>query len=222
MSDKSKIPLRERKYAQTKVAILNAVVEQLMEKRLKDISIKDVCESIPISEVTFYNYFPKKTDVVIYIVELWQVEISWHLQKWESQKTNLEVIESFFEQTALKTKMNAQVLSEAMGFFAQEQQSIVLKDPGPAEKVLFFPDLDGIDKITLESGCSNKELLIKPYIEKAITMGELPGDTNIEEISIILTSVYAGAMMHYHKSNPFDIAAIYKKALRLLWKGLKK
>ena len=76
-------PLRERKYAQTKIALATAVIDRLKEKRLNDISVKELCDTIPISEVTFYHYFSRKTDIFVYLLKVWHLHMEWHLKHWE-------------------------------------------------------------------------------------------------------------------------------------------
>ena len=56
-------PLRERKYAATKAALLDAVLARLHDQTLDSISVKEVCREVPVSEATFFNYFTSK-DVV--------------------------------------------------------------------------------------------------------------------------------------------------------------
>ena len=55
MFKKYNLSLRERKYAQTKVALARAARKRMRNNRLDEISVKELCETIPISEVTFYN-----------------------------------------------------------------------------------------------------------------------------------------------------------------------
>ena len=219
MFKKHNISLRERKHAQTKVALVQAIMEELKEKRLKDISVKEVCETIPISEVTFYNYFPKKTDVLLYIIQLWAIEIEWHLQKWEAEKSNLEIIEAFFDHAAHQIGMNPQVLNEALGFFAQKREEPSLEDLSVAEKLLAFPDLPGIEQIQILESPSNRQLLA-PYIRRAVECGELPQETDIENFSNILSSMLIGVIMHLHRTDLTQIRTTYRTLLRLLWKGL--
>lgn len=215
-----KISLRERKHAQTKIALVQAIMEELKEKRLKDISVKEVCETIPISEVTFYNYFPKKTDVLLYIIQLWGIEITWYLQQWEAEKSNLEIIEAFFDHVVHQIEMNPQVLNEALGFFAQKREEPSLEDLSVAEKLLAFPDLPGIEQIQIPGSPSKRQQLLAPYIRRAVECGELPQETDIETFSNILSSILIGVMMHLHRTDLTQIRSTYRTLLRLLWKGL--
>ena len=161
------ISLRERKHAQTKIALAEAVMERLKTKRLKDISVKEVCETIPVSEVTFYNYFPKKTDVLVYILQLWHLEMQWHLLGWEEEKSNLEVIEAYFDFAAQGVEEYPGVMAEAMAYFTQKRGCMHFDDLSSAEKILAFPELPGIEEIQLPTNPKEKKMLGK-YVRKAI------------------------------------------------------
>jgi AcrR family transcriptional regulator len=75
------LSLRERKYAQTKVNLLRTTVAKLNEKRLDEISVRELCDEVFISEATFFNYFPQKSDLLVYYIKLWSLEMQWHIEK---------------------------------------------------------------------------------------------------------------------------------------------
>ncbi|NLE65671.1 MAG: TetR/AcrR family transcriptional regulator, partial [Elusimicrobia bacterium] len=58
--------LREKKFVKTKVSLMQEFMKRLKSTRFSEISIKEVCETVEVSESTFYNYFPQKVDVVCY------------------------------------------------------------------------------------------------------------------------------------------------------------
>jgi len=213
------LSLRERKHAQTKIALAEAVMERLKTKRLKDISVKEVCETIPVSEVTFYNYFPKKTDVLVYILQLWRLEMEWHLMVWEEEKSNLEVIEAYFDFAAQGVEEYPGVMAEALAYFTQKRGCVHLDDLSSAEKILAFPELPGIEEIQLPSNPKEKKMLGK-YVSRAIEAGELPSTTDIDFITHTLDAYFIGSMLAFHNDEPVLIRPLYRKMLNVLWKGL--
>jgi hypothetical protein len=78
MNEQPDFPLRQRKYARTKLALMNAALERLKDKSLEEISVRELCEEAEVSEATFFNYFPSKTDLLVYFVQLWTIEAGWH------------------------------------------------------------------------------------------------------------------------------------------------
>jgi AcrR family transcriptional regulator len=54
MTDLRQFPLRDRKKAVTRLAILDAVINRLDGKPLADITIEEICEDVQISRGTFF------------------------------------------------------------------------------------------------------------------------------------------------------------------------
>ena len=52
------IPLRERKRARTRIALVEALLERLVERPLDAIQVAELVEAVDISPATFFNYFP--------------------------------------------------------------------------------------------------------------------------------------------------------------------
>jgi AcrR family transcriptional regulator len=213
-----KISLRERKHAQTKIDLVRATVDQMKGKRLKDISVKALCETIPISEVTFYNYFPKKTDLLVYMVRLWLIEMEWSLKQWQKEKSNLEIIEAIFDYAAQKAEESPVLLSEALRFFAQKLKKPCFEDVSVAERLIAFPDFPGIENI--QPGEMAFAEMMKPYLEDAVASGELPQNTDVETIALMLDALHIGTMMKLHWKGNIQLRTFYRKQLQLIWDGL--
>src|SRR5215210_4290457 len=75
------ISLRERKFAKTKLALLRAAVTRLEQKRLSEITVKELCEHVQVSEATFFNYFPRKDDLLHYFTRIWTLEVLLHARQ---------------------------------------------------------------------------------------------------------------------------------------------
>ena len=58
-------------------------------------SIKEICEEVQISEGTFFNYFPKKNDILNYFIALWSIEVKFYINELDQEKP-LEAIENAF------------------------------------------------------------------------------------------------------------------------------
>lgn len=214
------IPIRERKYAQTKLALTREAVKQMKDKRFQDISAKELCDPIPISEVTFYNYFPKKTDLLVYLWELWQLETAWHLERWETEKGNIAIIESYFDLTAQGIEQYPWVLREAFGFFMQSPQEFRFQEVTIAERLLTFPELPGIEAVQFPKASSQQKLLYT-YAERAIASGELPEGTEPNSVATILIVILSGVIMTLVATDPTQIRPTFRQMLRFLWQGLR-
>ena len=128
------LPLREKKQATLKLKILDTFDERLKTKALADISVKEVAKELDISEMTFFNYFGSKKEVLIYFIELWSLEMQMYIEGLEP----LEAIYRIFEETAKTIEKNPNLFMEivaSMALYGMSQKDIPI---GRAERILRF------------------------------------------------------------------------------------
>ena len=155
----SQLSLREKKYAKQKLKILDTLSEKLKEKSLADISVKEIVREIEISEMTFFNYFGSKGEVLVYFIELWNLEMQIKIQETELDSP-MEAIYLIFEETAKQIELNYQLFMEivaSMALYGLAKKDIEISK---AEKILRF----GKD-VAFEIG-GFKELIL-PLLEEA-------------------------------------------------------
>ncbi len=75
----TEIGLREKKKAKQKWDILQCMVEALKTKSFNNIKIEDLCHSLSISKVTFFNYFDSKEQVLSYFISSWEYSTYYEL-----------------------------------------------------------------------------------------------------------------------------------------------
>jgi len=134
MMPQTQLTLREKKYATQKLKILDAFDEKLKTKSLADISVKEIAAELEISEMTFFNYFGSKKEVLIYFIELWSLE----MQILIEGKEPIESIYLIFDETAKTIEKNPNLFMEivsAMALYGMAKKDIVI---GKAERVLRF------------------------------------------------------------------------------------
>ena len=209
--------LRERKFAKTRLALAEAASHHLEAAPLESLSVKSLCERVQISEATFFNYFPKKEDLVIYLDRLWTLELNWYGQQAMQQHQGLAVIESLFRYTSIQIQKKPGLMGEIIAHEARSRQ----RQQGPeitlAERLLAFSDLDGI----VSSPDDSLEGLLRDSLQAAIEQGELPENTAISAAMVGLVSIFYGVPLALQHSNPAAIAAMYRQQLQLLWNGLR-
>ena len=128
------LSLREKKQATLKLKILDSFDEKLKIKALADISVKEIAKELDISEMTFFNYFGSKKEVLIYFIELWSLEMQMHIEGLEP----LEAIYRIFEETAKTIEKNPNLFMEIVASMAL--QGMAKKDIqiGRAERIVRF------------------------------------------------------------------------------------
>lgn len=215
---KHNIPLRERKYAQTKQAILNVFLEKLRNAHLEEVSVKDICDEVQISEGTFFNYFPKKSSILVYYIANWSIETNWYAKK-KAEETNsyLAGLEEIYAHTARMMQDNIPVMFEVIALIGRQRKMIEIKDINRAEKLIAFKGLKGAEEIT----AFNFHDLTKPYLESAVKNNELPKTIDIEAACLFLRIILFGVPMALGQVYCAKTGAIYDRRLKMLWHSLK-
>jgi AcrR family transcriptional regulator len=212
--------LRERKYARTKLALLRAAIERLRDKSLDQVPVKELCEEAEVSEATFFNYFPKKDDLLHYFIQLWTVDVTWHAEQAAGANAGLSYIEQVFDYTGRQLGDHPRLMLEIIGQMALEphppecvQRWGVLSR---AEKLQAFPDLVGVDC------CAERRLpeVFRPALERAVSLGELPKDVDTEAALLALLSTFFGVPLWLGSDDAAQIRPAYRRQLQLIWAGL--
>ena len=209
--------LRERKFAKTRLALAEAASLHLEAAPFEALSVKSLCERVQISEATFFNYFPKKEDLIVYLDRLWTLELNWYGQQAMQQHQGLAVIDSLFRYTSIQIQKKPGLMGEIIAHEARSRS----RDPGPeitvAERMMAFSDLDGI----VNTPDDSLEGLLRASLQTAIEQGELPENIAMSAAMVGLVSIFDGVPLALQHSNPAAIAAMYRQQLELLWKGLR-
>jgi len=166
-----KLSLREKKYATQKLKILDTFDEKLKQKSLNDISVKEIANELDISEMTFFNYFGSKKEVLIYFIELWSLQMQIHIEG----KRAKEAIYTIFKETAKTIENNPNLFMEIVSTMALQGMSKKDLTITKAERVLRF----GKDVDYKEGGFRE---LVMPLLERL----DLPK----EDDSFIYTSLF--------------------------------
>jgi AcrR family transcriptional regulator len=217
MSEAAKPSLRERKFARTRLALAEAATRHLKTAPLDTLSVKALCDQVQISEATFFNYFPRKDDLVAYLDKLWSLELNWYGSQAAQQQRGLAVIEALFRYTAIQIQKKPGLMAEIIAFEARDREHAPRPEITRTERVLAFPDLEGIETSEQDS----LETLLKTALQQAMKQGELPENTLIPAAMVGLVSIFYGVPLAVQHTNPASIGAMYRQQLELLWAGLR-
>ena len=217
MQNTRKPTLREKKFARTRLALAQATTNHLEAAGFESLSVKALCERVQISEATFFNYFPRKDDLIVYLDHLWTLELNWYGQQAARQHQGLAVIEALFRYTAIQIQKKPGLMGEIIAHEARARE----RRSGPtitlAERMLAFADLEGIEELPDDS----LETLLRNALQAAIDAGELPENTTIAAAMVALVSIFYGVPLAMQHGNSAAIGAMYRQQLVILWEGLR-
>jgi AcrR family transcriptional regulator len=217
MANAPRFSLRERKFARTRLALAEVVSNHLENASLEALSVRALCERAQVSEATFFNYFPKKEAIVVYLDKLWSLELHWYGQQAASQQKGLQVIEALFRYTAIQIQKKPGLMGEIIAYEARERERTPRPEITPAERAMAFRDLAGIEELE-DNGI---EMLLRKSLQQAVDQGELPPNTLLPAAMIGLVSIFYGVPLAIQHTQPANIGSMYRQQLSLLWAGLR-
>lgn len=211
------IPLRERKAARTRLNLARALAGQLERHTLDAVAVRDLCAEVEISEATFFNYFPRKTDLLAYLGQLWTLELQWQAQQAAAEQPGLAAIEAVFLAAARQVQAQPQAWGEWIAWQAQQREKHEAEPLGRAEKRLGFPDHAGIEALEPQ----RLDSLLVAQLQRAVDLGELPANTPIPQVMAALIAQFYGVILIMKQAQPGAIGSQFRQQLQLLWAGLR-
>jgi len=207
------LPLRERKYAATKAALLDAVVARLNDETLDSISVKEVCREVQVSETTFFNYFASKQAVIFYLVQLWSISARWEMQQTLAQGgSHLDAICTLFDLTAEQVVQTPGVMGEIVAWQARNRDKVVFTPLTPAEYALHFPDKTDIEQLQAQG----IDQLLGAQLQAALQAGELPADSDLPALALALMAIFFVTPILLQQGPDADVKNAYRRQLQLV------
>ncbi len=217
MTECTRPSLRERKFAKTRLSLAEVAAQHMEVAAFETLSVKALCERVQVSEATFFNYFPKKDDLIVYLDRLWTLELNWYARQSAEQHSGLAVIEAMFRYTAIQVQKKPGLMGEIIAHEARARERSADPKITRAERMLAFPDLDGIGEMPDDS----LEHILRAALQEGIDRGELPANTAVTAAMVGLVSIFYGVPLALQHSNPAAIGAMYLQQLAILWEGLR-
>jgi len=212
------LPLRERKRARTRLALLDALLSRIGPRGIDQIPVKELCAEVEISEVTFFKHFPAKSDLLTYFIQLWTIEMAWHAnQAAQLQGSGLEAIGEVFARTAQDAAQNIDIMLEIIAHQARMPKNLALPGVSAAERLLRFPGLAGVKSLPAEG----LESILPRFLRTAIEQRELPPSSDIASLTLALSCVFFGVPLCVGRHDPAAIAPLYRQQLALVWAGAR-
>lgn len=208
--------LRERKAARLRLDLTAALRVRLDERTLDQITVRELCEAVEISDGTFFNHFPSKADLAFFFVQLWAIDAGWHAAQ-AAPRGARAAIEAIFDMTAAQASAHPRVMGEIIALQARMPPGLGPRPVSSAERALAFPGRVGLDQL----GDLGLDSLLPPLIERAAASGELPASVDRQCTLLALCNVFFGVPLLLGPRAPQLIGAAYRQQLDLVWKGLR-
>lgn len=193
--------------AQTKLNILQAMLELIAHTNFKEMKIKDIVEKVEITEMTFFNYFQSKDDLLKYLMEIWSLDQT--ALQLQDPLTGEAAIRRIFDSTARQIQDHPQVMVTLISYLASLYKETPPLGIEAAERYLRYPKLSDLYTMKLKDG---NEMLLQH-------LQEMNPTANHMQILLHLASCFYGDALVAHTSGE-DIQSLYKTSLDLILRDL--
>lgn len=208
-------PLKETKFAKTRLNLTFAFLSELESKSFEEIKIKDLCKIAEVSEPTFYNYFPEKGDLILHYIQIWSLQVSVFANEKKLSGSGFGMLSALFRYTAKESKKNPRILLEIISFQARTLKSLKQQKLTNAERMLLFPKIVGIENLDADG----VEGIIRKAISVAAKNGELPESTDWKSFSLAIASCFFGIPILSFQLNQ-NLEKLWLESLNYLWIGV--
>jgi AcrR family transcriptional regulator len=207
--------LRARKAAKTKAALLDAMVARLGSRSFEDVSVKELCEHVSISEPTFFAHFPRKTDLLFYFLQTWTLRVAASARAAPGPRAAIWAI---FETTAKEMSAQPRVAAEVMAFQARMPGTPSLAELTLAERQLALPGEPDVEALP----AGGLQTLLPQLVRAAVSAGELPKTTDQARAVLSLATVFFGVPVTLLSHSPHALLLAYRAQLDMVWSALSE
>jgi len=212
-----RLPLREKKFARVRLAILSVVLQLMQERSLAAISVREICELAQVAPATFFNYFPSKEDVLVYYMQLWSIPVTLQCRAVAAQRTVLDAVVTVFDYTAREMELYPRLMFEIIAYIAHATEPPRPSSLTRVERLLAFPDLPGAENAEIQS----IDELFTAQLKQAVRAGELPSSLETEAMALLLKTIFYGVPLATRREGVRTIRRAYHEALDVLLKSLR-
>ena len=192
--------------AQTRLNILQAMLELLADTNFKDMKVKDIVRKVEITEMTFFNYFQSKDDLLNYFMGIWSLDQT--ALQLQSPLTGEAAIRRIFDSTAEQTVEHPRAMVNLISHLASAYQEPAQTDIEPAERYLLYPELTDLHTATIKSG---NEMIIEHLVEMS------PAADHTKILMHLASAFYGDALVAY--TSGADIRSLYNASIDLIFEG---
>ncbi len=198
--------LRERKKAQLRLDLLSALLKALKTTPFEAIKVKELCDQVSISEVTFFKYFEKKEELLQYYMMVWNYKRALGFLK-EKRPQGIDGIYRLFDDIA-STDNVQHIMNTIVGYVTKLTERPQVVELSDCEKWLINKKLQTDTPESLNNQLAHN-------LKEAIDAGQLPSDIDIDKYLLLLATIYYGGPIVSHLTEG-NLKAIYKEQLDLI------
>jgi AcrR family transcriptional regulator len=207
--------LRKEKAARLKLAILDETHKLIGKKPFEDLYVEEICARVKISKVTFFKYFPRKEDLLLYHFRLWCLDRSVDLGQFP--KSGLQGIYFLTDKVVEDAERYPGIMLSLIGYLSDLKRTPKPFQVKAEEKTRLYPQIKNIDGMEIQS----METILESFVLDAIFKKEITKNSSTREITNLISSTIYGSLLvgHITQQNPLKI--FFRRNVDMVINGLK-
>lgn len=189
--------------AQTRLNVLDAVYRLSRTTNFRDLRVKLIAEEVGITEMTFFNYFQKKEDILRYMMGTWALDLL--VQQSKEPLSGEAAIRRVFRHTGDHVKRHPRLMANFVASLLTSEIAPSASDIEPVDRSLLYPDLPELQEATIPSG---NEMLLQH-------LAEIDPEGDHADTLMRLASCFYGDIVVAHTAG-LDIHMLYNSSLDLI------
>ncbi|MCH7512744.1 MAG: TetR/AcrR family transcriptional regulator [Bacteroidetes bacterium] len=210
----TKPSIREIKKARIKISILNASLELIGQNSFDHVYVKQICNLVGISKVTFFKYFPQKEDILRYYYKVWSFHRAVELSK--DHKSGLAGIRYLFDCVSLSYSKYPGVFLGLYGYLSKLGMPVRPFSLKIAERTLLYPEIENINEIDSLS----LDQLFENFLLEAIFSKEITRTGNVKQLLHMLDTILYGTILTAHVKLSEPSPLLFKQNLEMFLESL--
>ncbi|NHN29068.1 TetR/AcrR family transcriptional regulator [Paenibacillus agricola] len=205
----SDIPLRELKKARNKVALYEASLSLIANKTFREVMLDDICRKAEVSRVTFFKYFQRKEELLVYFMRVWLTN---RILEIEAEgKREFSAVRHLLNKVAEQARETPGLMPSLISFLAEMKMHPCMPELSNAEIRLLFP---GHEVIAAQE--PNMFALFQSCMAEANQNGRLRKHVTVDMAVTTLFTIFYGAFLSAQLYESTEIMNFYEIHLQLL------
>ncbi|MGG4345408.1 TetR/AcrR family transcriptional regulator [Paenibacillus lautus] len=203
------IPLRELKKAKNKIALYEAALSLMSDRMFSQVMVEDICRQAEISKVTFFKFYQRKEDLLIYFMRVWLTERVIEIDM--EGKKGFQAFRHLLSQVAKEHQVRPGMMPSLISFLAEQNMQPCMPELSPAEVSLLFPGHE-------EAGSKSPNMydLFQQFMKEEDHAGRLNKAFALEQAVQICFTIFYGAFLTAQLYHSTEIGRFYETHLGLL------
>lgn len=207
--------LRKEKAARLKVQILENTLKLIGKKPFEDLYVDDLCAKVKISKVTFFKYFPRKEDLLLYFFRVWCLERAVELKS--KPKEGLQAIYYLSDMLSESCERYPGLTLSLLGYLADVKRTPKPFPVKAEEKVILYPNNEDIHLLEIQS----LDQMLERFTLEAIFKKEFTKASSTRDITNLLLANMLGSIVAGHINQISPLKFFFRKNIDMLLKGLQ-